>query len=747
MTSFHQARAFFFSHYFYRGLRVGIGVVGLTLIADVFFSLSVAMTISIGALCTSLMDLPSPLRYKFNEMLACAVLCSLVTLIVSLCAPLHWLLDVAVVVISFLASLMVAYGKKTMPLQFAALFIMSLSLGSSLDGRSPFAHATLVLAGGVGYTAYAMLVSWVLRNRIKQQILAEALSALARYLRIKAGFYQPGVDLPRQFNLLVRQQSVLAERQQDSRDQLLRVSSDRNDAHLLQLHFRMLDIYELVLSTHVDYVRLQAEYGDHDVLGQLHALIEAAADDIDAIAFDLSRKHVLRRTGDHAAAIAAIDAALAAMPATVPVAAAATTSGAPPSAMPTGLTIGILQTSWVKLRAVVTAVVQLGQPQLLQEPTGALFADMTPFLSQQSYELALLRTHLHWQSPVFRYALRMALAVATGLAVAAALPYSAHAYWLILTIVVVLKPSFSMTRQRRTDRLLGTMAGCVMSAVLLHFFQAPWVLLGFLFIATVAAAAFVTVRYRFTAVAASMQVLLQINLLAPGTGHLIGERLTDTIIGAAVATLFSFVLPSWEYRALPRLIEAMLAASRKYLDASGELLTGRVPHDFGYRIARKRFMDTLAGLSGALVRMRDEPVNKQRAVRETDRFVVQNYLVVANVAAIRLLLARHAQDLPRERVTDALNLAWRDVAAMLGQAQAAFAGRIQASAPSTLPGGPSSVTSTAPDPHDPVAPDLPPSSWPAWPRLMRRLQLLREDTAGLVEESAALAAALHGDRQ
>ena len=757
MTSLHQARTFLFSHHFYRGLRVGFGVIGLTLATDALSNLPAAMTVSIGALCTSLMDLPSPLQHKFNEMLACALLCGAVTLAISLCAPLPWLLSVAVVLVSFLASLMVAFGKKTMPLQFAALFIMSLSLGDRIDERGAFVHAALVLAGGIGYTAYAMLVSWVLRNRIKQQILAEALSALARYLRIKAGFYQPGVDLPRQFNLLVRQQSVLAEKQQDSRDQLLRRSTNRSDAALLQLHFRMIDLYELILSTHVDYARLQAQYGNHALLDQLRFLIIAAADDIDAIAFDLSRKRVLRRTPDHAREIAAIDAALQAMTVEAGSDTADTdTAGkgiAVTAKMQPGLTVGVLQTSWVKLRAVITSVTQLSHPQLLQEPTGALFPDMTPFLSQQSYELALLRTHLRWQSPVFRYALRMALAVATGLAVAAALPYSAHAYWLILTIVVILKPSFSMTRQRRTDRLLGTMAGCVLSAVILHFFHAPLALLGFLFLATVAAAAFMTVKYRFTAIAASMQVLLQINLLSPGSGHLISERLTDTLIGAAIATLFSFVLPSWEYRAMPRLITGMFTASRKYLDASGELLTGRAPHDFSYRVARNRFMDTLAGLSGALVRMLDEPFNKQHAVLETNRFMVQNYLVVAHVAAIRLLLARHVPNLPCAQVAEQLQTAWKDVGAQLMQAETVFMNRAQLQTPggwsmaAPAIGTGATVVPTV-DTHVPegMSADTPSSSWPAWPRLLHRLQLFREDAARLVQESTALAAALKDDR-
>ena len=121
-------RTFIYSHYFYLGLRVAIGLVGLALLTQEISDSATAMTVCIGALCTTLMDMPSPLRHKFNEMLASVLLCSAVTLLISLCGPVQWLLMTVLVLVSFLASMMVVYGKKSMPLQLAALFIMTMSM-------------------------------------------------------------------------------------------------------------------------------------------------------------------------------------------------------------------------------------------------------------------------------------------------------------------------------------------------------------------------------------------------------------------------------------------------------------------------------------------------------------------------------------------------------------------------------------------------------------------------------------------
>ena len=112
-------------------------------------------------------------------------------------------------------------------------------------------------------------------------------------------------------------------------------------------------------------------------------------------------------------------------------------------------------------------------------------SDLTPFLTQQRYSIGILLANLRWSSPIFRFALRVAMAISVGLLSSRWLPYTSHGYWTALTIAVILKPSFAMTSQRRADRLIGTLIGCMITAVILHFVHAPALLIGVLFVATV----------------------------------------------------------------------------------------------------------------------------------------------------------------------------------------------------------------------------------------------------------------------
>ncbi len=727
-------RTFLFSHYFYTGVRIATGVVGMTMLVFNMADMQTTMTVFLGALCTSLMDLPSPLRHKFNEMLAGVLLCTIVMLVISLCAPVVWLVSVMMVLVSFLASMMMIYGKKTQPLQFAALMVMTLSMENNVPVEDAFLHAGFFLGGGLGYLTYSMTISWFMRRRVKQQVLAEALFELARYLRIKADFYDVRSDLGTQFNTLVRHQIVLADKLQASRDLVFRDMRTKQDGLLVHVQLSMLELYEQVLSTHADYALLRSHFGDADVMVFLRDLANKTAEDIESIAYAVTRKRASMPTVNYKAEMRAIQYELQQLQQD------ALAGKIPDDA------ITILRVTYNKIKDIIELIAQLHLAT--QQPIDAIpilpGADMTPFLTQQKYKASLLLANLRWQSPIFRFAIRVALAVSTGLWMAGQLPYMSHGYWIVLTIVIILKPNYSSTKQRLMDRLIGTIIGCLLTALILHFVHDQIGLLAALFVASVAAPAFTYVKYRYTAIAASVQILMLLNLLVPA-GHegVVGERLIDTFIGVAIATVFSFVLPSWEYRDLPRLLKNVLHASHRYIKASRDLLEGKVGDDFFYRVCRKGFMDSLSALISAQVRMMDEPISKQRAVQEINRFVVQNYLVAAHIAALRILLRRHAAGLPREPVNQLIEQTYQNATAHLLKAQGALnaAPVPSANTPAApVSNNPLDDTIAAEGVETEIAPDT--IAWAGWHTLQRRSALLDQDLQAIVAQTASIEAIL-----
>lgn len=143
-------------------------------------------------------------------------------------------------------------------------------------------------------------------------------------------------------------------------------------------------------------------------------------------------------------------------------------------------------------------------------------------------------------------------------------------------------------------------------------------------------------------------------------------------------------------------------------------------------------MDSLSSLSSALSRMLEEPADKQHAAAELNRFIVQNYLMVAHIAALRVLFQRHREGLPREAANAALEKVFGKAHELLASAKQELARSsehelhvVNADEEAGAIRSPSNST-----------------SWSGWPFLQRRAKLLYGDASQLAQSSAAVGNAL-----
>lgn len=627
-----------FSQHFYNGLSVGGGVMGAVFLAYLASGGDLAITAGMasGAVCVSIADIPSPARHKRYELLAALVFSVLATLAVGFARHSLWTLGIAVLVLSFFTALANAYGKKAMPVSFAAILAMIMTLGGPEHSFAEVPRAVALFAGGgMLYFVYALAVARRLEFRTRQQAFAESCFELAQYLRVKASFYGQDATLDECYGMLMRQQAAVVDKQQNARDFVLGRIGTPREAQLAQMLLAQFDLFESVLSSHTDYQLLQEWYGGSDPMMLLRDLVGKAALDLDRVAYTALRDSEAPHPVNYKAEIFALRYEIERLEretAAEGMAAAITALKAFKEAFERISQCVVL----------VQSLHEIAQKPLCPEAVAAGI-DLQPFLTPASYSPRVLLEHCRLDSPFFRYALRMTLAMGCGFLVAYLLPYSTHSYWILLTIAVVMRSNFSMTLQRRTDRILGNLTGCVLTALLLQFTRHPAALLLALFASLVVAQTFVVVRYRYTAIASCVMALLQIHFLNPGIPFAIGERLIDTLVGALFAYGFSFILPSWEYRDLPRRLRDLLAANRRYVEA---VLCAS--SDFDYRLARKAMFDNIAAVTGAFGRMLQEPATRRRAVAVTQSFITANYLFAAHVAALHVLVKRLPEAEKRE---------------------------------------------------------------------------------------------------
>jgi uncharacterized membrane protein YccC len=158
--------------------------------------------------------------------------------------------------------------------------------------------------------------------------------------------------------------------------------------------------------------------------------------------------------------------------------------------------------------------------------------------------------------------------------------------------------------------------------------------------------AYLAVRYLVTAAAATVMALLQAHLADPTAGFAVVERLADTVLGALLAWGFSFLLPSWERRGLPRTVARVRAALAR-LTQEVLRFPGDAKAELALRLARREAYDALGNLAAMAQRTSVEPQHVRLPLQTLAELVTHSQHLLAQLAAVRLLLLRRADLLDR----------------------------------------------------------------------------------------------------
>jgi uncharacterized membrane protein YccC len=230
-----------------------------------------------------------------------------------------------------------------------------------------------------------------------------------------------------------------------------------------------------------------------------------------------------------------------------------------------------------------------------------------------------------------------------GLILTLLFPRFAHANWILLTTALIMRANYSVTSQRRWDRVTGTLVGCALGVGMIFVFPDN-VLLAAIVVSVGISHAYVAVRYRITAICASITALLLLHFSAPTDHPQFFERIVDTLVGAGLSWAFSFLLPNWEISTLPRIVKGLLAADAGF---AGAAIRRACPAQT-YRLARKKALDAVALLSGAIRRLADEPHLNKRALAALDELLGANYLLAADLCSMPLLMRLHGDNLEHD---------------------------------------------------------------------------------------------------
>ncbi len=658
-TRIPQLQRFFHSHYFFSGLRQAVGVLLPALSLSWLFNLySVGIIASVGAACVAILDQPGgPRRYGTNGMLGAILLGSVTAAITGLASSHQIAIWMLVPILCFLFSMFTVFGKQGGLLGLACLLIMTLTMRTPLTPHDVFLHTIWSFLGGLFYFGYSYLLHRLFWHREEQQALSVALFATADYIATRSTFYDMDSDLEDSYRRLIPSQAAMTESHQAAREMILRELPrgqqrwKRFQVSSLNVFIDMVALMDTMVATHTDYATLRRVLPDSDVLLFARDALQKTADNVSEIALTIARNRVVKLRSGVKAELRAIEYELEkykrkGLADTEPEVYA--------------LLVQILRRLRNAARIVARMATHTHSATATTLVDQRLDNSLGRFLSRQEFRPGLLTSNLRLDSPHFRYALRVATAALLAMSLSAALAQqevvqkfvpgmTSHSYWIILTIIIIMKPGFALTRQRNGKRLAGTLIGCCLALVLFNVTDNLDIYLLVLVVTSILGYSLIQLNYMISGIFNTLFVLLVFHFLSPGSNFVIGERLMDTFIGCMLALLCSYILPWWEYNFMASLAAAAKKANHEFLktglqyaDLSREKTTldpELHEADMRWRVARKNAYIAFSNFASAFYRMMDEPIRRQHHVPELNHLLIQNHVLASQISAAVPILA------------------------------------------------------------------------------------------------------------
>lgn len=585
--SFLRLKRFFLSEYFTDAFRITLSV--LTPVT-VLFSLGypeAAITAALGALNIGVTESAGTAADKKISLLISVPLLFLISLLVASVWPYPLLLAIVFSAVVFCCSMLTVYGLRYSILGISligqAIFSWGLKPADGLE------FSLWVLAGSVWYylMSYLYIRLWPLRSL--KHAIAECLTSTSEFLSAKALFYDTDAPLDLSYKKLLSLHIRINDKQELVRNLLIRdrqaMSPDNKEGQrLIRIASWAIDLYDQITAIHYDYAFVREHFQVSGVLELVNKIIKLQVKELQILSGALQTNR-RPRINKYLKETRLLEDRLQYI--------IDRESGS------NAILLSRLKHNIRQIDGYIKAI-KTGAG------TGDAQVQYAHFVSVQDFSFAPVKSNLSLKSPVFRFALRLTIACMVGFGLSYVFKLGTYNYWIVLTILMVIRPSFNITQKRNKQRLIGSLTGLIGGFAILLFFKAE-VQISFAVIFLVGFLAFLRTNYLVAAAFITATVVLSFNVYTGQDTSIILERMYDTLLGCVIAFAAAYLFPVWEGKRLDFHIKQVLESNIRYLERLYDEATGTPSDVTSYKLSRKSVYTSLASLSSVFAGMQSEP--------------------------------------------------------------------------------------------------------------------------------------------
>jgi uncharacterized membrane protein (TIGR01666 family) len=247
-----------------------------------------------------------------------------------------------------------------------------------------------------------------------------------------------------------------------------------------------------------------------------------------------------------------------------------------------------------------------------------------------------IKDQLKWSHPRLRYAIRLSSCFLIGYLIVHFFQLE-KGEWIMMTSLFVSQPTYSETRRRLFQRILGTLTGVIVGISLLQLLPTDGGQLLLILLSAYFFFFYLRSNYSYAVVFISVYVLAGNHLTRDAGFEILLPRILDTSGGALLAFMaIRFLWPNWQHKRLPQLIARALENNARYFNQILNVYRSGYTHedDYEYRLARRLAHKSDNALTLSWQSMQVEPSKHKKLMQKTFTLTYLNHALLSHLSAL-----------------------------------------------------------------------------------------------------------------
>lgn len=629
-----EIKRFTNSHFIYAGFRNALAVIFPSILLVYTGRFQDYFLFPLGTILIAYADITGSYKEKRKSFLKISVLYFFAALVPSLLKDNLFFIYIEIILFGIILSMLGVFGKWMDIVGSLTLLVFAIFIDGIAGKHSALYNAVVFFAGTLWFIL-VYVVDYLLRpHQQARRMIGENYIEISKYLKIKSKFYNSKTDFDGVFKEIIQQQIKIKEYQEATRDIVFKTKemvegNKPSHDYLLQVFLYSFDLYEKIILTTTDYKKMQETFADKGILNDIENYLLIFSEELRKFGISI-------QSGKKPHKILYLKNELKSLQKQY--------FDFVEKEFHQDRLEDLLSIKQILLR--ITEITEEFRKVIKLNPisgqdTNNIKKDLQlhEFIEfDRTFDFKYLFSQFSFKNNHFKHAIRITFALLIGYSLAqiSAL-HIERPYWVLISILAIMKPAYSITQKRYFYRLYGTLAGVTGGFLIIYFIDNHYLLLFLFLISLTFTLGLMQKKYSVAVFFMTIFVFILLDLAGavPNKVDIFKERLYDTLYGIFIGFIVSYlVLPAWEIRKTKSHSTSLVEAIRDYFNIVIDLLLDKKVNIHEYKLKRKSALNSIANLADNFQKMFIDPKSKQKNTDYLYRFLNSSNLLTSYIASL-----------------------------------------------------------------------------------------------------------------